>query len=133
MITIRDPTDADRIGDPSVRSLVRRRLAEVLDGEPYQPDIHGEFVVAEPGDTAAALEEGIGVPVASNPFDGSRFPDPAFAPVSEFIEDHGECYEMFYIFSDDGAGVAVFVPKSEAIDAELLALCARHAEPTVTP
>ena len=132
MLTIRDPTDADRIGDPSVRSLVRRRLAEVLDGEPYQPDIHGDFVVVEPGDTAAALEEATGTPILTNPFDGSRFPAPEFAPVCEFIEDHGGCYEAYFLYSDDGAGVAVFVPKSEGIDAELLSLCRQFAEPALT-
>ena len=132
MLTIRDPTDADRIGDPSTRSLVRRRLAEVLDGRPYDRDVHGEFVVAEPGDTLRSLEEGSGAPIASNPFDGSRFPAPDFVPVSEFIEDHGECYEAYFLYSDDGAGVAVFVPKSEGIDAELLSLCRQFAEPALT-
>ena len=129
MLTIRDPTDSDRIGDPSIRSLVQKRLAEVLDGEPYQHDVRGEFIVAEPGDTLRSLEEGSGVPIASNPFDESRFPDPEFAPVCEFIEDHGGCYEEYFLYSDDGAGVAVFVPQSEGIDAELLALCHQFAEP----
>jgi len=37
MLTIRDPADADRIGDPSIRSVVLGRLAEVLDGELKDP------------------------------------------------------------------------------------------------
>ena len=131
MLTIRDPTDADRIGDPSIRSLVRQRLAEVLDGEPYDRDTHGDFVVAEPGDTAAQVEEAAGVPILTNPFDGSRFGSPDFAPVCEWIEDHGGCYEAYFLFSDDGAGVAIFVPDSEGIDAELLALCRQFAEPAL--
>ena len=132
MLTIRDPSDADRIGDPSIRSIVQQRLAEVLDGAPHDPEVHGEFIVVEPGDTAAALEEASGCPILTSPFDESRYPAPEFVPVSEWIEDHGGCFEMYFVFTDDGAGVSIFVPESEGIDAELLSLCRRFAEPALT-
>ena len=133
MFTIRDPTDADRIGDPVLRSLVRQRLAEVLDGEPYDPGVHGEMIVADPGDTAAALEEASGCPIFANPFDDSRYGNPDFVPVCETIQEHPSCYEVVFIFTDDGAGVTLFVPRQPGIDADLLALCAQFAEPTLIP
>ena len=134
MIRIRGPDQARRISDPDIRQLVEQRFAEVCNGEPYDPDVHGEMIVVEPGDTLQALERESGVPIATNPFDDSRFPDPDFVPVCEYLEEHSRCYEALFLFSDDGAGVNVFVPK-QGTDAEILDFCARFAVPApeVTP
>ena len=134
MIRIRGPDRARRITDPEIRRLVEERFAQICAGEPYDPEIHGEMIVVEAGDTLTALEERCGVAIASNPFDDSRFPDPDFVPVCEYLEEHPRCYEMMFLFSDDGAGVNFFVPK-HGTDAEILAFCARFAvhAPEVTP
>jgi hypothetical protein len=100
--------------------LVEQRFAEVCNGEPYDAEIHGEMIVVEAGDTLLSLERESGVPIASNPFDDSHFPDPDFVPVCECLEEHSHCYEMLFLFSDDGAGITFFVPKSPGIDADLL-------------
>jgi len=126
MIRIRGPDAAGQIGDPVVRSLVEERFDQVLNGDQYDPEIHGEMIVVEPGDTLASLEKESGCSIAGNPFDDSRFPDPDFAPVCEYLEEHSHCFEMMFLFSDDGAGVNFFVPK-QGIDADLLALCARFS------
>ena len=126
MIRIRGPDHVRRITDPDIRRLVEQRFAEVCNGEPYDPDVHGEMIVVEPGDTLQLLEGEGGVPVATNPFDDSRFPDPEFVPVCEYLEEHSHCYEMTFLFSDDGAGVNFFIPK-QGIDADVLAFCARFA------
>jgi len=126
VIRIRGPDDARRIDDPDIRDLVEQRYAEVCNGEPYDADIHGEMIVVEPGDTLQSLEGESGVPIASNPFDDVRYPDPDFVPVCEYLEEHPHCYEVLFLFSDDGAGVNFFVPKQGA-DAEILAFCARFA------
>jgi len=135
MIRIRGPDQARRISDPDIRHLVEQRFAEVCNGESYDPDIHGEMIVVEPGDTLRSLEGESEVPIANNPFDDSRFPDPDFVPVCEYLEEHSHCYEMMFLFSDDGAGINFFIPKSPGIDAETLAFCARFAVPApeVTP
>lgn len=135
MIRIRGPDEVRRIDDPDIRQLVDRRFAEVCDGEPYDPEVHGEMIVVEPGDTLTSLEEESGCPVERHPFDDVRFPDPEFVPVCEYLEEHSHCYEMMFLFSDDGAGINFFIPKSPGIDTGLLALCARFAVPTpeVTP
>jgi hypothetical protein len=36
---------------------------------------------------------------------------------------------MIFIFTDDGAGTTLFIPKHHGIDPELLALCATFSEP----
>ena len=128
MIGIRGPGQARRIEDPDIRRLVQQRFAEVCNGEPYNPDVHGEMIVVELGDTLQSLERESGVPIASNPFDDIRFPDPDFVPVCEYLEEHSHCYEVMFLYSDDGAGVTLFVPKQGA-DAEILAFCARFAVP----
>ena len=132
MIRICGPDQARCVADPAIRRLVERRYTEVCDGEPYDPDIHGEIIVVEPNDTLRSLEGESGVPIATNPFDDSRFPDPDFVPVCEYLEEHSRCYEMMFLFSDDGAGVNLFVPK-QGTDAEVLALCARYAAPEPIP
>ena len=134
MLVIRGPTDAGRIHDTEIRRLVEERFAQVCAGEPYDPEVHGEMIVVEPGDTLQSLERESGVPIASNPFDDTHFPDPDFVPVCEYLEEHSHCYELMFLFSDDGAGVNFFVPKRGA-DAEILAFCARFAvhAPEVAP
>ena len=129
MLTIRSPTDIHSIPDHAVRRLVQRRWSEVINGQPYDLDTHGEMIVVQPGDTAADLEERSGLPIFTSPFDDSRFPDPEFVPVCEVLEEHGTCFEMVFIFTDDGAGTTLFIPKRPDVDPELLALCATFSEP----
>ena len=126
MISIRGPTDLSQIADREIRSLIALRMGQLGNGEPYDPQAHGEMIVVEHGDTLASLEGESGCPIASNPFDDCRFPDPDFAPVCEYLEEHSHCYELLFLFSDDGAGINFFVPKSSGIDADLLELCARY-------
>jgi len=92
------------------------------------------MIVVESADTLQSLEGESGVTIATNPFDDSRFPDPDFVPVCEYLEEHSRCFEMVFLFSDDGAGVNFFIPK-QGTDAEILAFCARFAvhAPEVTP
>jgi len=127
MLRIRGPAEVGRIVDPMLSRLVAERFAQICDGEPYDPDVHGEMIVVEPGDTLESLERESGLPIATNPFDDSRFPDPDFVPVCEYLEEHAVAYEATFIFTDDGAGSSVVVPKSVGIDADVLMLCARFA------
>jgi len=128
MIHIRGPDQARRISDPDIRRVVEERFVQVCNSEPYDPDVHGEMIVVEPGDTLKTLEGESGVPIASNPFDENRYPDPEFVPVCECLEEHSHCYELMFLFTDDGAGVNFFIPKQGA-DAEIIAFCARFAVP----
>src|SRR5688572_11417975 len=127
MVRIRGPDWVRRIEDTHIRRLVERRFVEVCAGEPYDPEIHGEMVVAEPGDTIASLERQSGCLLANSPVDELYVPDPDFIPFCEVIEEHPGCYEMVFILSDDGFGVLIFVPNHPDIDRELLSLCRTYA------
>jgi len=59
------------------------------------------------------------------------YPDAEFTPATEVIEDHGSCYELVFVFTDEGSGLELFVSKTEGMDPELLAMCAAHAVPAV--
>ena len=130
MLRLHDPSALQLVEDPDVRRLMERRFSQILDGEPYDPDRHGEWILVEPGDGGDALEEQSGCPVMSNPYAEVRFGDPEFVPVCEVLEEHAGCYEMVFILNDDGFGVTFFIPKSPGIDAELLSMCATFAVPS---
>ena len=127
MILIRGPDQVRRIDDPDTRRLVEQRLVEICAGQPYAPEIHGEMIVAQPGDTLASLEEQGDLTFASCPVDELYFPDPDFVAFCEVIEEHPGCFEMVWILSDDGFGVLIFVPNHPDIDRELLSLCRTYA------
>jgi len=133
MLIVRGPDAAGGIVNRDIRSLVERRFAEICNGEPYDRDVHGEMIVVEAGDTLDSLESETGLPIATIPFDESRFPDPEFVPVAEALEEHAATYEMTFILTDDGCGVSLFIPKRPDIDPELLSLCAKFSVPAFDP
>ena len=130
MISIRGPTDLSLIEDRELRSLISLRMSQLGEGEPYDPQAHGEMYVAEEGDTAEALEMATGVFIITNPFDGLRYGHTDFVPACEFIEEHPACFELGFVMSDESA-VAIFVPKHSSIDPELTAFCTAFAVPAV--
>ena len=129
MLIVNSPQVALSIEDPDVRRLVWTRFHQISAGEIYDDDRHGELIVVEPGDTVAALEEECGWPILHDPFDNTRFGEPDFLPTFEALEEWPGCFEIVIIANDSGAGTLVFVPKQPGIDADLLAMCARHAQP----
>jgi len=134
VLVLRSPDEAARIPDPDIRNLVQLRFAQVCPGETYDADRHGYMLVVEPGDTLQTIERESGVPVLTDLFGEARFGDPEFTPAAEVIEDRGTVYELVFVFSDDGYGVEIFVPKAAGVDPELLAMCAvRGAARDVAP
>lgn len=129
MIILRDPSLVSSITDPDIRLLVEQRFFEICAGEPYDYDLHGDFIVVEPGDTVEALEEESGCPILGSFFDDSRFGDSEFVPSFEYLEEHDGCFEMGFILNDEGFGIDIWIPKIAGIDAELLSLCSQYAVP----
>ncbi len=130
MLILNDPALINRIPDPDIRDLVHQRFSEICGDEPYDYDTHGYMIVLEPGDSVEVLEQEVGWPILRNLFDDSRYGEPDFTPSFEVLEDHGNCYEMVFIFNDEGFGVDLFIPKQSGIDGDLLAMCAEYAAPT---
>ena len=129
MLVLRSPEDAPRITDPTVRQIVETRFRQVSQDGTFDSERSGFIVVIEPGDVIGELERVTGVDVLSDVFGETRFGDPDFTPAPEVIEEHGSCYELVFIFTDDGYGIEIFVPKTDGIDSALLAMCAQFAIP----
>lgn len=122
MIILRDTEAVSGISDSSIRQLIQRRIAEITQGEAYDPDIYGEFVLVEAGDCIADIEAIIGFPLVPAG-------DADFSPSFEWLVEWPICYEAVFIFSDDGYGIDLLIPKLPGIDADLLAMCRKYATP----
>ena len=127
MLVLCDPSEAITITDPDLRNLIEQRFEDVCDGEDFDPDLHGQFIVVEPGDSVEALEKESGCPLLSSYTGTARYGDPGFKPVFECLEEHPSFYDLAYV--PGGVGVVIIIPKAEGIDSELLAMCAEYAEP----
>ncbi|MCO6427620.1 hypothetical protein [Nitrosomonas communis] len=127
MLILNDPSLVDRIPDLAIRELVQQRFSEICGVEPYDYDTHGYMIVVEPGDSVEVLEQEVGWPILRNFFDDTRYGEPDFSPSFEALEEHANCYEMVFIFNDEGFCVALFIPKQPGIDGDLLAMCAEYA------
>ena len=125
MIKIRSTEAITGITSQEIRQLIHQRIAEITQGEIYDPDIYGEFVIVEPGDCTADIEAVTCCPLMPAG-------DADFAPSFEWLVEWPTCYEAVFIFSDDGYGIDLLIPKSEAMDADLLAMCRKYAVPAVT-
>jgi hypothetical protein len=123
--------DAESIPYPGVRDLVRQRITELSQADPFDPSTMGSLILVEPGDTAAQLEKECGCLITTGLFGDAKFGDPEFMPCFEWLEHHAEsnCYEMLFVMTDDGNGTALFVPDEPGIDPELLAFCRAYATP----
>jgi len=122
MHVIRLESDLQVLEDPNLLALIRRRIADTAEFV----DTFGElvfFVIVEPGDDIAAVDDALGFAVMANRFDGTTFGEPGFTPSWDVLDEHAGYYELVYVLSDDGQGVTVFVRKSEGVSAELLAMC----------
>ena len=129
MLVLRDPSVASGIADNDLRELVEQRFEDICDGEDFDPDLHGQFIVVEPFDRVEALEKESGCPILRSYIGNARYGDPEFKPVFECLEEHDACYEMVFVPGDGDFGIVIFIPKQEGIDPDLLAMCAEYAEP----
>ena len=114
MIIIRSTEAVTGITSPVIQQLIRDRIAEITQGQPYDADVYGEFVIVEVGDTLPEIEAYLGREVVGN---------------FEWLVEWPCCYEAVFVLSDDGCGIALLVPKVAGIDASLLAICEQWATP----
>jgi hypothetical protein len=94
---------------PAVKSLLTLRRDQLDD---YGYDDLGElahFIVVEPGDLLATVEQAVGFPLANN-------------PPWEWVMDHGRLFEAPIVLSDDGFGTVLIVPEVTGVDPILLQL-----------
>ena len=133
MLILRDPALASRIADSGLRALVEVRFAQVWGGAAYDHREHGYMIVVEPGDSVESLEAESGCSILNDPDESIHFGHPEFSPACEVLDEHPGCFEMAFILNDDGFAIALFIPKRDGVDADLLAMCAAFAEPARSP
>ncbi len=129
MQTLTDPTSTTAITDVTLRALVATRFEEISCGEPFDPDIHGVFIVVDPGDTATDLENVSVCPILNNTITGHHFGEDGFEPLFEYLGEHASCFELVFVSGDGDFGIVIFIPKTEDIAPELLSFCATYAQP----
>lgn len=130
MLILREISDAASVADTDLRALIVHRFETICEGEPYDADALGAFLVLQPGDGLEVLAKHLGFSVLTNRYDGTSFGDADFHPSFELIEEHACCFEMVFVLSDDGYGALVWVPKSIELPTELLEMCRRYAVPS---
>lgn len=129
MQTLIDPSATNAIGLPDLKTLVTSRFDEITGGELFDPELHGIFIVVEPGDTATDLENVSGYPVLTNPISGRQYGDRDFEPLFEYLGEHPCCFEMVFVSGDGDFGIVIFIPKIGGIAPDLLAFCRHYASP----
>ncbi|MCP3735832.1 hypothetical protein M9979_13205 [Sphingomonas sp. RP10(2022)] len=118
MLSIRSSADMEEalgsLLDPALRALLTERRDQLVENTGLDLADLVHIVVAQRGDTLAAVEAEAGVPIAEDlPF--------------EWVQRHGRWLEAVVILSDDGFGVALFVPDCVTTDPALLLALLAHA------
>ena len=117
MLIIQNRSQLHHIIDPDIHKLVTLRLAQL------ESNIPTPMIIMQTGDSLSSIEKEIGFPILTNLFDDISYPDPDFITFCEALEDHGDFYEMLFIFGDGEEAVEIFIPKT-GIDPSLLSMCA---------
>ncbi len=121
----KDMAATEHIHDHGIRTLVQQRIRDL--GIEFDAGTMSYFLVVEPGDTLNELHTQLGFSIVANRFTGIRYDQKGFTPSFEFVERIGNCFDMVFVLSDDGFAVEVFVPNTQGVDADLLAMCERYA------
>ena len=105
------------IGHRLKRLLIKRRdqLGGALENT-------ARFIVVQPGDSMHALECELGWSIFVTP-EGHRFGEADFYPGWEWLADHGHCFELVFILTDDGFAHVVLIANLPDVDSDLLEMC----------
>ena len=129
MIIFNDIEAIEQFSQMELRQHILEVINKITEGATYDPSIYGQFALVEPGDSIAEIEAETGCQVMHDLFNDSRYGDSEFQPSFEWLVEHPSFYEAVFIFSDDGFGVDLLIPKALGIDVDLLAMCAKYAVP----
>ena len=129
MIIFNDIETIEQFSQIELRQHILETISKITDGAPYDSSIYGQFALVEPGDSIAEIEAMTGCQLMHDLFNDSRYGDTKFMPSFEWLVEHPGFSEAVFIFSDDGFGVDLLIPKASGINAELLTMCAKYAVP----
>ncbi len=134
MLILRDPSQLGQVEDAYIRGLIAQRFQEITN-EGHGYDELGMFVLAEPGDSIADLEEAGGIWITVGVLNDAKYGDPEFSPCFEVLDLHpGHGWEMVHCMAGD-FGVSTIIPDIDGIDPELLRFCREYGEavPAISP
>lgn len=103
--------DLDDLAEP-LRREVLSCLARWRSSHLGPTDYEALVALVEPGDSVATVAALLGDTT-----------DDDFVLPAEWVTDLGYVLEAYICWSDDGYGVSLLVPKDDAIDPDLLAMC----------
>lgn len=109
--------DLDDLAEP-LRREVFGCLARWRSTNLGPTDYEALVALVEPGDSVATVATLLGDTA-----------DDDFVLPAEWVSDLGCLFEAYVCWSDDGYGVSLLVPKDDAIDPDLLAMCIELASP----
>lgn len=107
--------------DPDLRAILLNRLDLLSEFSDFDLSELAHFIVVEPGDSIAAIEEELGFSPFVNFVDGAHHPN-AFTPTWEWLIARGRWIDVTWALSDSGFGIVLLVPDMDGVDPELLAL-----------
>ena len=120
--------------DPALKDILLNRLnllQEYL--EIYDFGDLMTLHIVEPGDSLAAVELELAIPMLENLVDGVRYPDPAFEPSWEFCIMRKGYFEITYALSDSGQGLVLVVPDQDSVVPELRTMLKAYATTNPKP
>jgi hypothetical protein len=129
MIIFKDIEAIEQFSQIEIRQHILETISKMTDGVDYDPSVYGQFALVEPGDSIPEIEAATGCQLIYDRFNGCRYGDAEFKTSFEWLVEHPSFYEAVFIFSDDGFGVDLLIPKTSGIDAELLSMCEKYALP----
>lgn len=116
--------DADSIKDfleasfhSDLHKLISERMTELAEYSDYDISELVNFLVVDPGDSLAIVEQELGFPIdyISNPW--------------ESFVNHQCWHEIIYVLRDDGFGLILLIPTQRLTDSRLSYLCNKHSVP----
>ena len=131
MLSIRDSAAMQRALseplDPDLRTILLNRLDLLSEFSDFDLSELAHFIIIEPGDSVAAVEDELSFSPFVNFVDGARFGDAAFTPSFEWIILHGLWFEMVFALSDSGFAINLILKNCAGVDPALLAFCKAYA------
>jgi hypothetical protein len=122
MLTITDGASLERALKLSIDPRLKRLLMERRDQLGGNINDNARFIVVQSGDSISAFEKELSWSAFTTP-EGDRFGEPDYYPGWEWLADHGHCFEMVFIMTDDGFAHVVLIENTPGVDPELLNLC----------
>lgn len=104
MQVVKHYRDVAAVRDPVMRDFLAKRITAMApDWAPYTWDRFGQFLVLEAGDDPSIVESADCTRLTSaSPFGQERLGDEGFAPVWDWVDDHGRFYEVGLVIADAG-------------------------------